>query len=229
MSKFGEKLARPPPWVPTTSGVLLPRAWSRSGLTKNGGLCVAPLLLPPLDEPEVLLLPPPAIAVPLPPEHCRCRPSYWCFPELLVPPDDDEPLLDDELLVDVLVDVVVVVEVLDAEDRSTAAGFGIANVECLPTVSDWIWKSKSTPMNSKNVSLTVMNRTSTDTRMILQPAKLAEQVGDLVVNFGRVFDDQADAEEEGNDCTGLPLGIDTAGIAAEARRPGRKLTLHPCP
>ena len=46
---------------------------------------------------------------------------------------------------------------------SASAGFGIAKVLCLPTVSDWIWKSKSTPIYSKKVSLTVMNRTSTET------------------------------------------------------------------
>ena len=50
----------------------------------------------------------------------------------------------------------------------------------------------------------------------MEPAKLAEQVGDLLVNFRRVLDDQADAEEERHDRTGLPLLVDAAGIAAEA-------------
>ena len=73
---------------------------------------------------------------------------------------------------------------------------------------------------------------------VLQPAKLAEQVGDLLVHFGRVLDDQADAEEERNDRTRLPLLIDAAGVAAEAAaqavsrrsRPGRsRLAPARCP
>jgi hypothetical protein len=93
------------------------------------------------------------------------------------PPDDDDVLeleLDellvlelDELLVLVdeleLLEVEVVVVVLDDTGKMDVAGLGMANVLCLPTASDWISKSKSTPMNSKNVSLTVMNRTSIET------------------------------------------------------------------
>ena len=37
---------------------------------------------------------------------------------------------------------------------------------------------------------------------VLKPPELAEQVGDLLMDLGRVPDDQADAEEEGNDRAG---------------------------
>ena len=43
---------------------------------------------------------------------------------------------------------------------------------------------------------------------VLEPAKLAQQVGDLFMDFRRVLDDQADAEEERYDRTWLPLLID---------------------
>src|SRR5207248_6310462 len=51
---------------------------------------------------------------------------------------------------------------------------------------------------------------------ILEPAQLAEQVGDLVVDLRRVADDQADAQEERRDGADGPGGIDSAGIPAEA-------------
>jgi hypothetical protein len=85
---------------------------------------------------------------------------------------DDPPELElvellelelDEVLELELVLVDVEVDVLDATAKMDVAGLGMANVLCLPTASDWISKSKSTPMNSKNVSLTVMNRTSIET------------------------------------------------------------------
>ncbi len=44
----------------------------------------------------------------------------------------------------------------------TAAGFGTANELFLPTALDWMAKSKSTPICSKKLSETVMNRTSTE-------------------------------------------------------------------
>ena len=50
---------------------------------------------------------------------------------------------------------------------------------------------------------------------VLEPAELAEQVGDLLVDLGRVADDQADAQEERRDGTDRPGDIETAGIAAE--------------
>src|SRR5262249_14337683 len=54
---------------------------------------------------------------------------------------------------------------------------------------------------------------------VLQAAKLAEQVGDLFVDLGRVPDDQADAEEERDDRPGGPRLLvepSTAATAAEA-------------
>ena len=75
----------------------------------------------------------------------------------------DVPPVELEVLPPVDELVLVVVVVLVVTGKSDTAGFGIANVLCLPTESDWISKSKSTPMYSKNVSLTVMNRTSIET------------------------------------------------------------------
>ena len=53
---------------------------------------------------------------------------------------------------------------------------------------------------------------------VLEPPQLPEQVGDLFVDFRRVLDDQAQAQEEGHDRTGLPLrcaaGIGTSTEAA---------------
>jgi hypothetical protein len=124
---------------------------------------VLPLLPLLPDEPEVLVDVPPAIdepepAVVEPPEllPLLLEPPLLLLPLLLLPLDEllELPEVEDEELVDVLVLVVA---------KSDTAGFGIANVLCFPTASDWIWKSKSTPMNSKNVSLTVIYRTSTDT------------------------------------------------------------------
>ena len=94
--------------------------------------------------------------------------------------------------------------------KSDTAGFGIANVLCLPTVSDWIWKSKSTPICSKKVSLHRDEPDLDRDLKVLEPAKLPQQVGDLLVHLGRVLDDQADAEEERHDRTGLPLLVDAA-------------------
>ena len=114
--------------------------------------------------------------------------------------------------------VVVVVPVSPACNSGKAlAGFGIANVLCLPTESDWISKSKSTPMILEE-GIVDRDEPDFDRHLkVLEPAKLAEQVGDLVVNFGRVLDDQADAEEERDDRTRLPLLIEAAAcIAAEA-------------
>ena len=60
---------------------------------------------------------------------------------------------------------------------------------------------------------------------VLEPAELAEQVGDLLVDLGRVADDQADAEEERDDRAGRPLllvdpaAAAAAESAAQARRP----------
>ena len=100
-------------------------------------------------------------ATPPPDEPPPVEPPPVEPPPVVPPPVVPPPVLPD---VDVLplVDVDVD-ELVDDRQKSDAAGFGIAKVLCLPTVSDWIWKSKSTPMNSKNVSLTVMNRTSIDT------------------------------------------------------------------
>ncbi len=86
-----------------------------------------------------------------------------------LPPVDDVPLASHRRcslpLVDELELTLVVVEVVvpAVTGKIVLAGFGTANVLCLPTASDWIWKSKSTPMYSKKLSLTVMNRTSIDT------------------------------------------------------------------
>ena len=52
---------------------------------------------------------------------------------------------------------------------------------------------------------------------VLEPTKLTQQVSDLVVNLRRMLDDQADAQEEGNDRSGLPaLRVEPAGVAAES-------------
>ena len=48
---------------------------------------------------------------------------------------------------------------------------------------------------------------------VLEPAELAEQVGDLVVDFRRVLDDQADAQEERDDRTRLPLLVEAAAAS----------------
>ena len=130
---------------------------------------VVGVLLVLLDEPEVLVAEPPAVFAPDAPD-VEAPPV-----EPLAPPPEplvlDEPPVLDELLelvldeVEVLeeLEVLVLVVVLLAIAKIELAGFGIANVLCFPTESDWISKSKSTPINSKKVSLTVMNRTSTDT------------------------------------------------------------------
>ena len=49
---------------------------------------------------------------------------------------------------------------------------------------------------------------------VLQPAELAEQVSDLIVNFRRVLDDQADTEEERDDRTRLALLVEAAACVA---------------
>ena len=52
---------------------------------------------------------------------------------------------------------------------------------------------------------------------VLEPAELPQQVGDLLVDLSGMLDDQADAEEERHDRTGLPLLVDAAAcVAAEA-------------
>jgi hypothetical protein len=123
------------------------------------------LVLP--DEPEVLVAEPPAVLAPDAPD-VEAPPV-----ELLAPPDEPpvldellllvEPLVLDEVELLVELEVLVLVDVLLATAKIELAGFGIANVLCFPTESDWISKSKSTPINSKKVSLTVINRTSTET------------------------------------------------------------------
>ena len=50
---------------------------------------------------------------------------------------------------------------------------------------------------------------------VLEPAELAEQVGDLVVDLRRVADDQADAEVERRDRADRLGGVEAAGVAAE--------------
>ena len=101
--------------------------------------------------------------------------------------------------------------------RARGAGFAAANVLCLPTALERISKSKSTPICSKKVSLTRDEPDLDRDLKVLQPPELPEQVGDLVVDLGRVADDQADAQEERHDrADRLPLVVDAAGIAAEA-------------
>ena len=51
---------------------------------------------------------------------------------------------------------------------------------------------------------------------VLEPAELAEQVGDLVVDLRRVADDQADAQVERRDRADRLGGVEAAGVAAEA-------------
>ncbi len=117
-----------------------------------------PVVPPPVVPPPAV--PPPPVPLPPPDEPPPVEPPPVAPPPVVPPPVVPPPVLPD---VDVLALVDVDVDELVEIARRAAAGFGIAKVLFLPTVSDWIWKSKSTPMNSKNVSLTVMNRTSTDT------------------------------------------------------------------
>ena len=49
---------------------------------------------------------------------------------------------------------------------------------------------------------------------VLEPAELPEQVGDLVVDLGRVADDQADAEKERGDRADRLRLVEAAGVAA---------------
>src|SRR6185312_337610 len=54
---------------------------------------------------------------------------------------------------------------------------------------------------------------------VLEPPELLEQLGDLLVDLGRVADDQADAEQERRDRAGLGiLGI-AAGPAERTTHP----------
>ena len=57
-------------------------------------------------------------------------------------------------------------------------------------------KSKSTPIRSKKLSLSVMNRTSIVTCKSCRRRKLLQQVGDLLVHFLRLADDQAQVRLE---------------------------------
>ncbi len=53
---------------------------------------------------------------------------------------------------------------------------------------------------------------------VLQPPELAEQVGDLLMDLGRVADDQADAQEERNDRSGRTLLRIDASSGTASRR-----------
>ena len=54
---------------------------------------------------------------------------------------------------------------------------------------------------------------------VLEPAELAEQVGDLLVDLRRVADDQADAEEERRDRTDRPWPSSTPPPASPPKPP----------